>query len=887
MPNNVNSLDLNVWEAGFTAQDTLVLTRFRLSPSAQETLQAWSREKSKRPSDAPSTLRLDGLSEILAWFVPEIAFMRRRYWDAETQSHALSFFLVDDVTIDQKLRLRVQAAIALWLTLIYPDKPAQTRAAIASTALDAASWNKISINGALQTQSGACPNPTDSLLFDAIAAHALKALSGQTLQFQSGAQRVLVAKAAQSDAFSGIELVAFPPLHNQRGLWSEVITLYTPTYPERSRLHLLARPSIRNWGAVKRWTARNAPNRALDVFMPSMDGASADTYRHTSFDFRAKAGPPLADGGYGPTIGYWPHKDDQKVFDLVRRLTGRTTLGSADLAQPAVDEDGLWALPRLGTGHGDDWLPGGSGVSWPDRHDIGESLDRALSSSGFKLVEPMTRARQVMSLEKPFSSKSKAREEPFVSRRRAIHTALAAMGSSTAQVDLHVFQRREDSPERLAAAIIDELGPPQTQESGKLSWSCGLTIRLLPVKAGALAEEVSWLEPTAEEEKKFNSAQLSSIREINRSQAFDDAQKVMAAHVASVRAGNTSIGWAILEMPESLQGRQGDPFHMARRALAKSDLLPQVVLTSTEEPSEKTLKAKYEAAFSDCLRMLGVLPVENLPQDLQPAALTVIQRNNDIVAGQQRKGHAFPLAARTKEGQLECAIPDEAGMPQWSPYAVAVLRVLKGDYGKFGRGRQEENLTKFETFFTAALEDINRVGPALVICEGETLTHKLSALANGKLKFDQLAIANKSLTPNDLPNLRIVRTSPDPKRQPHYHHNTENSWPSGLFSWGTATRTYYGLKQKPITVSNAQHFAARVSRHAEPQEGARPPKDNLSRVSPQMDEICVAFLQQGDDPLTLATLVHRLRGAHAQYDADTARPFPLHELRKLGGGVTF
>jgi len=881
---NVNSLDLNVWEAGFTAEDTLVLTRYRLSVDAQETLQIWSREKSKRPNDAPSTLRLDGLSEILAWFVPEIAFMRRHHWDPETQSRPLSFFLVGDVATDEGLRRRVQAAIGLWLTLIYPDKPAQTRAAIAATAMDTASWTKLLVDGALQAQAGACPSPANNMLFDAIAAHALAALAGQDLRFQSGAQRVLVAKAAQTDAFTGVELVAFPPRQTQRGFWSEVITLYTPTYPERPRLHLLARPSIRNWGPVNRWTGRNDPDRALDVFMPAMESTFPGVYRHTSFDFRARGGPTPAESGHGPTIGYWPHKDDQKVFDLVRRLTGRAALAPAELAQPVVDEDGLWVLPRLGTLHGDDWLPGGTGISWPDRHDIGDSLNQVLSKAGFKAVEPMIRARQTMPLDKPFNSKPD--DETFAARRRAVRMALAAVGAPTAQVDLFIFQRREDAPERLTRALLDELGAPQAQQGGALSWNCGLTIRLHAVAAGVLAEEVSWAEATPEEAKTLNPAQLRSILEMNRSQAFDDARKAMEAHVAVARGGTTGIGWAILEMPEALQGCAGDPFQLARRALAQADLLPQVVLTSVETLSEGTMKAKYGSAFSDCLRMLGVLPVEDLPQDLQPAALTVIQRNTDIVAGQQRKGHAFPLAARTKEGQLECALPDETGAPQWAPYAVAVLRVLKGDYGKFGRGRQEENLAKFETFFTMAMEDINRIGPALVICEGETLTHKLSALANGRLIFDQLTIANRTLKPTDLPSLRIVRTSPDPKRQPYYHHDTENSWPSGLFGWGTATRTYYGLKQKPVTVSNAQHFAARVSRHAEPEEGVRPPKESLGRVSSQIDEICVAFRQEGDDPLTLATLVHRLRRAHAQFDADTARPFPLHELRKLGGGVT-
>jgi hypothetical protein len=192
-----------------------------------------------------------------------------------------------------------------------------------------------------------------------------------------------------------------------------------------------------------------------------------------------------------------------------------------------VDEDGLWVLPRLGTLHGDDWLPGGTGISWPDRHDIGDSLNQALSNAGFTAVEPMTRARQVMPLEKPFNGP--ADDETFAARRRAVRMALAAVGAPTAQVDLFIFQRREDAPERLTRAILDELGPPQAQEAGALSWSCGVTIRLHAVNAGVLAEEVSWAEATEEETKTLNPTQLRSIREMNRSQAFGDAQKAMAA----------------------------------------------------------------------------------------------------------------------------------------------------------------------------------------------------------------------------------------------------------------------------------------------------------------------------------------------------------------------
>jgi hypothetical protein len=882
---NVNTLDLNVWEAGLGAEDRLVLTRFRLSTDAQETLQQWSREKSKRPDGAPSSLRMDGLSEILAWFVPEIAFMRHTHWDAETQSRPLAFYLVGDVAADADLRARVRTAIALWLTLLYAEKPGPTRAALAETAMADASWSRVEVAGALKEKTGACPAPVDPLLFDAMAAHALHALAGSDLVFSSGVQRTLVAKAAQSEAFNGVELVAFPPRQGQRGgLWSEVITLYTPTYPERDRLHILARASIRNWGPVSSWSKRTDPNRALDVFMPAMTGGDGGAYRHSSFDFRVRGGPAPAEGERQTSVGLWPHKEDQKVFDLVRRLTGRATLALAELAEPTVDQDGLWVLPRLGSIHGDDWLAGGTGISWPDRHDIGQSLGRTLGKAGFDAAEPMTRAKTRMPLERPFNSA--AGDAAWSRRRAAVKAALEATGSADGPLDLYIFHRLDDTPSRIAESLAEELGPPQTREADRLAWTDGLTIRLRAGKAGPLADEVSWARPTAEETKTLNAAQLRSISELNRTTALEEAQADMGAHVRAARAGDSAIACAILEMPEAHRGQAGDPFQFARRALAVANLLPQVVLTATEPPKESVLKAKYGAAVSDCFRMLGVLPVEDLPQDLQPAALTVIQRNADTIAGQARSGHAFPLAARTKAGRLECATPDETGAPVWSPYAEAALRILKGDYGKFGRGRQEENLAKFETFFTMALEDINRVGPALVICEGETLTHKLEALKNGRLVFDQITIANRTLMPADLPAVRIVRTSPDPKRQPYYHHDTENTWPSGLFTWGAAARTYYGLKQKPITVSNAQHFAARASRHPDAESAVRPPKEGLGRVSSQMDEICIAFHQAEDDPLTLATLVHRLRGAHAQYDADTARPFPLHELRRLGGGIT-
>ena len=159
-------------------------------------------------------------------------------------------------------------------------------------------------------------------------------------------------------------------------------------------------------------------------------------------------------------------------------------------------------------------------------------------------------------------------------------------------------------------------------------------------------------------------------------------------------------------------------------------------------------------------------------------------------------------------------------------------------------------------------------------------------LQNGRLELDRLAIGNRTFTPEDLPNLRLVRVSPDAKKQPYYYHQTDAKWPGGLFSWDGAKRTFYGLKAKPPSVSKQQHFAAQLSRHQVFGENENPPRDEVGRVSAQMDEICVAFMQNDDDAQRIATLAHRLRGVHAQYRYDTSLPFPLHELRLLGGGVT-
>ena len=532
-------------------------------------------------------------------------------------------------------------------------------------------------------------------------------------------------------------------------------------------------------------------------------------------------------------------------------------------------------------------MTGGSGLPWPDRKDIADSLDDVFARIGLDRASPMVRVATRMPLDGPFNPKQPRPQTDYPRRRQAVLDALEAASNDTGELEFYVFHLLDRTPQTVIDALIEYLGEPASMDGLRVHWSDGLAIRVIAAPSGVLSELLPWVELSDAEKQGRTRTQQDEVIKAKRDDELSVVRRQMDSHVQTVRAGASSVACAVLEMPATFKGNTWrDPFHFSRRTLARWSVLPQVVLVDAQEMNTDAEGSRYGAAVRDCFRMLGTLPVETSKYGYAPAAMTVIQRNADRVAGNFRRAHAFPLAARVRNGQLQCAIPEESGDPAWLPYCEAALNILSGDYGKLGRGRWDENLAKFNAFFTTVLEDIDRCGPALVIAEGETLGHKLATLQNGRLELDRLSVGNRTYTPAELPNLRLVRVSPDPRKQPYYYHHTDSKWPTGLFSWDEAERTFYGLKAKPPSVSSRQHFAAQTSRHQVFGDNENPSRDDVARVSPQIDEICVAFVQTDDDPQRLATLVHRLRGVHAQYRYDTSLPFPLHELRLLGGGVT-
>jgi hypothetical protein len=881
---DVNELCPLVWSIS-SLPETIGITRFKLPYEAQASLARWSREKGVR-DELSMRIILRGLSEIMAWFVPEIAFMKDER-EATDDGPRLCIYLAGHTETSPDVRNRMQAGLAMWLGIAFSDKNPQVRRVIAGSPLDDSNWRYINVLTQLCVNDGACVVPTDPMLWNAISLIAVEAVAGKAVKFQSGEQRTLLRASAQPSLYSGIELVAFPPKQSptKEGLWSEVITISAANFPERSEICVLARTSIRNWGAITHYKGSNERGRSLDIFIPPGAAISArPLHRHSSFDFRVKVDFTSSSGqdGQRRLIACWQCDETQRLADLLRRLTGRKPLNDASLLSPVIDEDGLWLLPRLGSGHGDRFLSGGTGLPWPDRRDIAESLDSAFATIGAKRAEAMNRAlRARIPMDRPFSARMKT-EDARPLRRAALRTTLHALGNEKGHLDFYVFHRMERTPQHVMDHVREFLGQPDRENGLQLCWKDGISVRICPCPAGPLSEMLPRAELTdAEKEGRSTRLQKELVR-AKQDEHNKNSRRLMTEHIRRATGTKTEIACAILEMPSELKTNPWrDPYAMSRCELARQRVVTQVILIDDEVPEEK-----YLASLQDCFRMLGVPPIEEIEGlDYRPSAMTVIQRNEAVVGGGSIGGQAFPLAARIRNNVLECALPEESGEPKWMPYAYAALRIFSGEYGRFSRNRQEENQAKFRTFFASVLEQIDKCGPTVIIAEMET-AKRLPALQNKNLIFDQLQLGNERYVPSDLTNTRIVRTSPDPDKQPHYYHETGAKWPSGIFTWGKAQRTAYALKTKPPSVSRKSSFASQTSRHPAATDNQQRSATDAARLTAQLDEICIAFMQPGDDPMKLISFVHLLRGTHPQYKYETSKPYPLHELRLLGGSIT-
>ena len=883
MPNSPENLTVGAWVAKDIPRE-INLVRFTLPEAHYQTLLGWA-PRSKRPgAEQFSNVVLDGLSEILAFFVPEVSFMDSRFPNKAGQTR-LALYLLGTPSDLEAIQLKTETAINFWLANIYPQKPAEMRTAIANSAGDSRQWMSLRVSTALKAGDGVCASPQDPLFYSALAAMAVRSISGAKVRYRSGEVQTWIAQTPQSGTYDGIELVAFPPklAPNANALFSEYITLTTASFPERADhgLHILAHSSMRNWGPITGYDTSSSPRRSLDLFMPSSDAQRADfkCYGHSRIQYKALVqnwNGVYHRGEARNVHAKWGSRHDREVFDIVRQLTGAVTISNAGFMTPVLDHDGAWILPRLAPGSGDRYLAGGSGVGWQDRSDIARSLDAPLAEIGLARAEHMRRIKlqrfgRSTSIKTYFEG-----DETSADHRRQVLAAMSAlgMGSTLTLLVLHI---RDNTPALIKEHIVQWLGAPDSSEGDNLTWADGLVISLIAAPGELFSQQLPEADTPSQDLEALTNAQAAAIRASQQDEVNRATQAKMSEYLTEHLGTIAGVGCAIVEMPASLRDKTLDPYKLGRRVLAQHKLLPKVVLCDDEEADDK-----YHASVADCFRMLGVVPfnAEGIP--FLPAAIGVIQRNRKSSRNANITGQSIPVSVRTREGRLEGALPNSGQTPEWKPYALLVLDILTGAYERYRRRTTQENQALFANYINRVLEHLNGAGtPTLVFLHANTLRSMVPSLRNGFLKFDTLTVGNRTHVPSDLPNLTLVRINANSDELPQYSHDNDSQWTQGLFKWEDARRTVYGAKKKPVTMQKGR--ALLHSRHDLEQSDTR--SDSGHRKAAALDEMCIIFAHADDDVSTLQVLTHKLRSRHTHYAGETRLPFPLHELHALSKAV--
>ena len=887
------ALTLGAW-ASASVPENMSLARFMFPEEQYQTLLNWAPSSRKPGWEQYTNVVLEGLSEILAFYVPEVSFMDSR---AKVDSHRrrLAIYILDAPEDIADVQERTEAAINFWLANIYPEKPAEMRTAIACSARDFGQWKRpIPVRTSLKSGGRVCASPEDPTLFSALTAMAAKVVSGAKVQFGSGKERTWIVQTPHSGIYDGVELVAFPPHlnSNDNTLYSEYVSLKSATFPERAKegVHIIARASIRNWGPIRGYDKSSDPSRSLDFFIPRgvATPSKYERYAHSRIMFKAMV--QNWDGVRHRNEAMdiqpqWGRNNKHHVFDIVRQLIGAESISNAGFMSPVVDHNGAWSLPRLAPGSGDKWLAGGSGLGWHDRSDVAKSLDGPLARIGFErtadmrriVTRPYSRDRAVVPFREDSTAKEDVPRRQSEFRRRTL-AAMRELGISGALTFL-VLHVRSETPALVEGALEDKLGTPDIKEGGSLFWDDGLVISVITAQGSHFSQLLPEAGTAGQDLEGMTDAQAAKIRKSLQDEKNKRTAAEMDAYLGEVIGTIDGVGCAVVEMPASLrESTLFDPYQLCRQVLAQHNLLPKVVLWDEKQPDEK-----YGASVADCFRMLGVVPFEVDETVIVPAAVGVVQRNHRKGQPTAQKGHSIPIAVRVWRGRMEGALPNERRVLEWRPYAHVVRSVLTGAYERFGRGRSPTNKALFENYVNDVFESLNAGDyPAIVFLDGGRLRGVLPSLSNRELKFDTLTIGGQNHTPSDLPRLTLVRINAKADELPQYSHEGEVQWTQGLFRWGNAKRTAYGAKKRPQALQKPASKMLGVRGDSDASEGI-PNKEH--RKGAALDEMCVIFAQPEDDIARYHVIAHRLRGRHVHYAEDTQLPFPLHELRTLSKAI--
>jgi hypothetical protein len=813
---------------------------------------------------------LGGLSAILGWAAADIDLVTIDK-NKNGQKTLVLWALGSNIEL-KDLHEQVVRALHLWLSFTGTGEPNEVQSLFERNSKSMfSSWLVENVDTTLNT-SGSCVFPNNYRVFDILTLIGSKALEGELINKGTPWEGELVSEGPVRTLYPGKQLLRYKPSiiqndkGNQKGLWTECIKVFSVSSPEKSRLRVGVKFSVRNYIEVHPARLSKEKSRKLDIFMPSDQHLSpgASRMRCISLDMK-KTDYLIAINEIQKDFS-----NDRKVIDSITEFSGVKT-EPEEIGMKPILNDGFMMLPRFGSGHGDKWAPAGTGTAHPDKENYLSVLDELFEQSGFTRITVDKKSNRLGS---PKISRVESKENLLDSVLRTINS----LGLDS--LSILVFQSRKCTPELVNKAIADVLGA--TEVSGdRLVFKNGLILNVKFVPSGQLDQLVEDVDQEAI--KKLDRRVRS--KELNRQRGIKncEAQAKIDNHISEYVVGIDGPWLALVEMNQVLKDKyeNRDPYNLVYAGISRHGGLAQVTLydSNSKDEIQENDKYVYEHCILDLIRSLGAPAIQN--RNIRLSAWTVINTNTGYSYKPGKKmGVITPLYAQFDGDQILVSFLKSENEIVSLPYSKAIREISLGNFYDVRQLKfRAIQATKIEQFYADVVP--NDGVETLTFVNATNIRSFVKGFTNGQgLEIDSLELGKvgdaapvRVIGPSD--KNTIVRIATEVEKMPSYWvENSKQGAPSGVYQEPGSERTFWITRGLPAPTQQGSKHTNKASRYEMSGDQFK------NRYSPSLSEVFVQVLgEDNNDVENVVGLARSLMRSHITTDKDqTILPFPLHEL---------
>lgn len=813
---------------------------------------------------------LGGLSAILGWAASDIDLVtidKNKNGQKTLVLWALNSNIELTILHEQIIR-----ALHLWLSFTGTGEPNEVQNLFernSKTMLS--SWIIENIDTTLNT-TRTCVFPNNYRVFDILTLIGSKALEGELINQGTPWEGELVSEGPVRTLYPGKQLLRYKPSiiqndnGNQKGLWTECIKVFSLSSPEKSRLRIGVKFSIRNYIEVHPARLSKDKARKLDIFIPSDQHLSpgASRMRCISLDIK-KTDYLVAINEVQKDFS-----NDRKVINSITEFSGIKT-EPEEIGMRPILNDKLMMLPRFGSGHGDKWAPAGTGTAHPDKENYLSMLDKLFEQSGFTRITVDKKSNRLGS---PKLNRVESKEDILDSVLRTINS----LGLDF--LSILVFQSRKCTPDLVNNAIADVLGPSEVA-GGRMVFKNELILKLKFVPSGQLDQLV---EDVNQEKIKALDWRVRS-KEFNRQRSIKsgEAQTLIDNHISEHVDGINGPWLALVEMNQVLKDKyeSRDPYNLVYAGISKHGGVAQVTLydSNSKDEIQDNDKYIYEHCILDLIRSLGAPAIQN--KNIRLSAWTVVNTNTVYSYKPGKKmGVITPLYAQFDGEQLLVSFLKSENEIVSLPYSKAIREISLGNFYDVRQLKFRANqIAKIEQFYADVVP--NDGVETLTFVNATNIRSFVKGFTNGQgLEIDNLELGKigdaapvRVIGPSD--KNTFVRIATEVEKMPSYWvENSAQGAPSGVYQEPESERTFWITRGLPTPTQQGSKHTNKVSRYEMSGDQFK------NRYSPSLSEIFVQVLGEYEkDVENVVGLTRSLMRSHITTDKDqTILPFPLHEL---------